>query len=437
MKYDVVVVGGGIAGLATCIHLSRMGFRVACVEPSRFPRSRLGESLDFAAPEYLSSLGISHRTILEKDIGKEKDGVRIQSRQEELLTIQPLSLHKRPPFNMATPTLHVDRYGLDLLLYERALSSGTTFFFERARKFIVENDRVLACELEAGELLSGDWFIDSSGRARVLAKALKVSKRTYGRKKVCLSTILPNLPSSSRWTTFHIDADHSDYLQWIWEIPISSNSVSVGLVCDASVIKARRRSGESVDDIFLNALSDFPRFAALPKSVRLNCGHTTAWTNYVSDRLCGENWLLAGEAAVLMDALTAHGVTSALRHAAAVASIIEQSKGKTALCARRRKTYEKTFRRFGAWLNNHIETVLYEGHVRRAVGLAWASRLYAAAPPLVNQLFLRYEPLTGVKRLQLVLWLTLARAWTIGCRQFANLKCRRSIESASLQIPHG
>ena len=39
---DVVVAGGGIAGLAAAISLRREGLRVRCIEPIRPPRPRVG-----------------------------------------------------------------------------------------------------------------------------------------------------------------------------------------------------------------------------------------------------------------------------------------------------------------------------------------------------------------------------------------------------------
>jgi cation diffusion facilitator CzcD-associated flavoprotein CzcO len=47
---EVTVIGGGLAGMAASIHLSRAGLRVLCLEPDVTDADSVGESLDWSAP---------------------------------------------------------------------------------------------------------------------------------------------------------------------------------------------------------------------------------------------------------------------------------------------------------------------------------------------------------------------------------------------------
>ena len=58
VEAEVAVVGGGLAGLATAVHLARHRRRVVCAEPRPWPRPAVGESLEFSAPQLLADLGV-------------------------------------------------------------------------------------------------------------------------------------------------------------------------------------------------------------------------------------------------------------------------------------------------------------------------------------------------------------------------------------------
>jgi flavin-dependent dehydrogenase len=54
-QIDVTVIGGGLAGMAASIHLSRAGLRVLCIEADVADTDPVGESLDWSAPDLLKT----------------------------------------------------------------------------------------------------------------------------------------------------------------------------------------------------------------------------------------------------------------------------------------------------------------------------------------------------------------------------------------------
>lgn len=84
-QYDVVIAGAGVAGLAAGIGLAGAGHRVVCFEPQRFPRRRVGESLDWSAPALLEELGLSSDEVVASRSGTPKNALAAMSLEHQRL----------------------------------------------------------------------------------------------------------------------------------------------------------------------------------------------------------------------------------------------------------------------------------------------------------------------------------------------------------------
>ena len=57
-KHDILIIGGGLAGLTSAIHLAKAGVSVTVVEPNSYPKHKVcGEYLSNEVLPYLNSLG--------------------------------------------------------------------------------------------------------------------------------------------------------------------------------------------------------------------------------------------------------------------------------------------------------------------------------------------------------------------------------------------
>src|ERR671913_125571 len=57
--YDVAIIGGGLAGLAASIQLSRLGYKVALFEKETYPFHKVcGEYISLESRSFLISLGL-------------------------------------------------------------------------------------------------------------------------------------------------------------------------------------------------------------------------------------------------------------------------------------------------------------------------------------------------------------------------------------------
>jgi 2-polyprenyl-6-methoxyphenol hydroxylase-like FAD-dependent oxidoreductase len=57
--YDVIIAGGGLAGLALSIQLGKAGYRVALFEKERYPYHKVcGEYISLESWNFLQELGL-------------------------------------------------------------------------------------------------------------------------------------------------------------------------------------------------------------------------------------------------------------------------------------------------------------------------------------------------------------------------------------------
>jgi flavin-dependent dehydrogenase len=361
---DVAIIGAGLAGLAASIFLRCAGLRVVCLDTQAYPHSKVGESLDWSSPGLLRTLGLSRESLIDDRIATYKKGIAVCELGKAKWAVGPPPAIRRSPLRFETVTLHVDRAALDQRLYEKAVALDTTFIWERVTGVDIDGDRITGCTTTAGTRVAARWYIDASGTSRFLARSMKIPWTEYGQTKVCLWTYF-DTPPLNDGTTFFVDNADS-YLSWVWDIPISPQRTSVGFVLPAEAMKARKRDGATNEAILAAELARHGRFHALLDGQPSFTVEATSFRPYVTARVCGANWFMAGEAASMPDPLTGNGVTSGIRHGRYVAEAILAAGSGREISDSRRRTYSRHVRRLGHAFNTHIENAVYERSLRRA-----------------------------------------------------------------------
>jgi flavin-dependent dehydrogenase len=406
-QYDVVIAGAGVAGLAAGIGLAGAGHRVVCFEPQRFPRRRVGESLDWSAPALLEELGLSSDEVVASRSGTPKNALAAMSLEHQRLEGRPPAWVKRWPLRFEASTLHVDRWKFDAVLYELASEAGVEFVWDGLESIVLSNDRVVECRSRSGRRVAGRWFLDASGRARLLARSASIGRKHYGQARIGLWTEV-EAPMREETTTLYLD-DGPDQLSWIWEIPIAADRQSLGVVLPLERFRKQRTDGSSIEEILVRELHRHKAFRDLPPDA-LGRVETRTFRSYVHERTVGANWLMIGEAAALVDPLTSLGVTCALRHASEAVQVIGRRTGDDE--ARALAAYDRRVRRVAALYNGSIDALMYSPAVRQSMGLRSAARAYVILGYAVNSLYSRIRPTTRVRRAAMELVLRVFTLWT-------------------------
>jgi flavin-dependent dehydrogenase len=389
---DVTIMGGGLAGMAASLHLARAGLKVICIEPGEAIRQPVGESLDWSAPDLLRALGLPMEDLVGAQMATWKRHVTLKLQDGRADHYVPSPWLGAAPFQIELRTLHVDRLRLDRKLRKLTIEGGVTLIEDKVAKIERDGKKISAVRTASGARFSSPWFIDASGFATsLLAREFNLPAISFGPAKVALWTYFA-VPDSIEGTTLYMEAMPKEYLDWVWEIPIRPDVVSVGYVTTGAETKGKREGALSVEEIFRRQLMKFPRFEPLLRAGAQSPLNVTSYRCRVHAGVAGPNWLIAGEAASMVDPITANGVTAALRHAAEVSELILKYRKRGTLPLKSRFSYSSRIMQMAKFFNGGIEKIVYQPAVRNRIGLGSAGTVYTSPAWSMNVVYSRLRP---------------------------------------------
>lgn len=402
IETDAVVIGGGLSGIASAIHLARNGFRVLCIEQRREILNTVGESLDWSAPELLANLGLPMEKLVSTEAATWKRHITVEQTDGARKEFLPGEWLKEWPWNVEIRTLHLDRDRTDACLRETAQRLGVTTLHERVADFAILDEhnartrRILGLRTAQGTFVRASWFIDASGSdASLLGRRFELKSVAFGPRKVAVWSHLP----TEQWvegTTLYMVPSPGKYMEWIWEIPIRPGVSSIGYIAPGSSVKTQRAAGLGTQDILLRQCRDFSRLQEVMEQ-----GPETATTTFLCrtyEGVCGTNWVIVGEAASQSDPITGNGVTAALRHAEEATEMIKRFRHRGTIPAVARSLYNLRVSTVGLYFNSLIEKLFYQPTLRDRLGFFSTARIYTVPAWLLNLVYTRMRPSESISR---------------------------------------
>ncbi|WP_343321967.1 NAD(P)/FAD-dependent oxidoreductase [Sphingobacterium multivorum] len=123
---DVIIIGGGLAGLTSALHLSKQGFSVTLIEKHDFPRHKV-------CGEYVSNEVLPYLHWLQVDV----ESLRPTHIRELEFTTEGGQMNR---VRLPLGGIGISRYALDDLLYQRVKGTGCTIVIATVTGVSFSND---------------------------------------------------------------------------------------------------------------------------------------------------------------------------------------------------------------------------------------------------------------------------------------------------------
>lgn len=325
----MAIIGGGPAGSTVGAFIRKYdpSARVLILEREKFPRDHVGESQLPAIGSILHEIGAWDKVEAAgfpiKVGATYRWGSNPQLWDFEFIPPERFRDEPRPAKyegqRIAT-AFQVDRAIYDDILLRHAESLGCEVREEtKVAKIHREHDRVRGLELDGGETVTAKYYIDASGAAGVLRRAMDIPVQAPKRLR---NMAMWDYWENAEWAVeIGVGGTRVQILSigsgWIWFIPLGPTRTSIGFICPVEYYKER---GVTPAELYREALEQEPRVRALTKNaIARGKVETTKDWSYYAERLAGENWFLVGESAGFADPILASGMTLAHKGAKEVA----------------------------------------------------------------------------------------------------------------------
>jgi len=311
--YDVAIIGGGPAGSTAATLLSKAGRRVIVLEREKFPRFHIGESLLPFSMQTFTRLGLQEKL---RAHFVEKFGGEIAEAGGE----KAAKFYFKDGFASRTDrSYQVTRSKFDKMLLDHAGEAGAEICEETSVDDVMFDDGGVTLRIrdlnqagvadpryrKIGPELRAKYLIDASGRNSVIGNKFKLKKSYQHLQKLSLFAHYEGVEREAG-----IDGTLTRMVRtldsWFWVIPLENNRTSIGIVLEAADFK---KSGLSAEQFFERAIAEQPLVRnRIGGGRRVSQVYTAADFSYRSQKLTGDRWLLAGDAAGFIDPVFSSGV---------------------------------------------------------------------------------------------------------------------------------
>lgn len=319
-KYDVIIAGGGLAGLTLSIQLKKSNPAISILimeyrdTIAPVAAHKVGESTVELATHYF-------REVLElKDYLEEfelpKHGLRFffnDGNKQELSNRVELG----PRLKLPTPSHQLDRGTFENYLEKHTKELGTEFLLSARVKDVIFDESghtVIFNHVNEEKQLKARWVVDATSRFSLLKRKLKFEKKAphnvnavWYRVKGVID--IDDWSTNEKWKKFlapklrYLSTVHFiDTGYWLWVIPLGSKNTSIGIVADEDLhpFNTINTYEKAVEWINKNE-PQAAKYVCPPKEELLDFRILKHFAHSSERMYSKERWACTGESGVFLD----------------------------------------------------------------------------------------------------------------------------------------
>ena len=296
---DVIIAGGGLAGLTCAIHLSHFGLKVMLIEKHAYPRHKVcGEYVSNEVLPYLQSLGFDPFEHGAKKI----DRVLISAENgDEISAKLPLG------------GFGLSRYTFDRALLDKAISGGARCLKDTITDISFEGDQ-FRVETREGKVYYAKFVIGAFGKRSLLDQKM-------GRGFI--ETRAPFLAEKA-----HYKGQYPEDLVGLYNFSggycgvsnIENNALNLCYIADYAVFKKYNNLKEFREEVVFK--NEHLRDIFKQSEMKFDKPLTISQISFVSKPIVEDHVLMCGDSAGMIHPLCGNGMGMAIRSASILSETI-------------------------------------------------------------------------------------------------------------------
>ncbi|MDN3515235.1 MAG: NAD(P)/FAD-dependent oxidoreductase [Candidatus Brocadia sp.] len=309
---NVIVVGGGPAGIATTLALLSAGFKVIMIEQSDYNEIRVGEHLLPAAKLLLTQLGVPREVW---------DRVCLHCAEVQSAWGTSKLMYNESIWNPYGGGLILNRSYFDSKLADYAMQCGAVVYKNTAFITCSRKENGWTCELKRDDEvfhLKADFLIDATGRSAKVVKSLGYKPEEYD-KLICVAGFCKPLQP-------HYPVEQCVLLEackdgWWYSIRLFDGRIVATYMTDIDILTDSRKQPL---EFWIERLHESQYTCS-----RLNAYETASEVHvrpsqsHKLENVYGDGWLAVGDAAMSCDPLSSAGILKGLKMGINAAQALE------------------------------------------------------------------------------------------------------------------
>lgn len=300
--FDVIILGAGPAGTTCAMALENKGLKVALIDKATFPRDKIcGDAIPGQSFKALKLINPKW----ELQLREQCEQTRVFSSRLYI------SKNKSFSYKWISYASNSKRIDFDNFLFDIVKEQTNTEIFQNNQVIkLTKTQHSINCILENGLELIAPIIVGCDGSHSIVKRCFLEQQKQKNKVYAAVRAYYKEISGAvSGQNEFHLVKEVDGYF-WIFPLPNDYYNVGFGILND------KTKKTDSVKDIRkkLAQIIESDRFKARFKKAKLvgnvNGFGLPIWTK--NQRISGERFVLAGDAASLVDPIQGHGIDKAI-----------------------------------------------------------------------------------------------------------------------------